>query len=119
MKLARTSSPWTTFSGNLLSNFFNHDFDFAGNDFAPAVDVVENEKNFILKAELPGMKKEDIKLEINGNTLTMSGERHFDKEEKRENFHRVERSYGTFTRSFLLPNNVNVEKPDVIDAKLV
>jgi HSP20 family protein len=100
---------------SMLAGFFDNEIDLPRQDFAPAVDIIENETSFSLKAEIPGIKKEDIKLEIKDNTLIISGERKFDKEEKRDNYHRIERSYGSFTRSFLLPNNVDSEK---VDAKL-
>ena len=78
--------------------------------FAPAVDVYEDEHNVSLKIEVPGIDEKDIDVRIENNTLTVHGERKFEKEEKEENFRRVERSYGSFTRSFTLPNTVDVEK---------
>jgi HSP20 family protein len=75
--------------------------------FAPPVDIYEDEHNITLKIELPGMNEEDIDVRIENNTLTVCGERKFEKEEKEENFRRVERHYGSFTRSFTLPVSVD------------
>jgi HSP20 family protein len=78
--------------------------------FAPAVDVYEDEHNITLKLEVPGIDEKDIDVRIENNTLTVHGERKFEKEEKEENFRRVERQYGSFTRSFTLPTTVDAEK---------
>jgi len=75
--------------------------------FAPAVDVYEDEHNVTLKIEVPGIEEKDIDVRIENNTLTVHGERKFEKEEKEENYRRVERQYGSFTRSFTLPNTVD------------
>jgi HSP20 family protein len=80
--------------------------------FVPPVDVYEDEHKIVLKLEVPGMKLEDFDVQIENNTLTIRGERKFEKEEKEENFHRIERRYGSFFRSFALPNTVNAEKVD-------
>jgi len=77
--------------------------------FAPAVDVYEDEHNVTLKIEVPGIEEKDIDVRVENNTLTVHGERKFEKEEKEENFRRVERQYGSFTRSFTLPNTVDHE----------
>jgi HSP20 family protein len=77
--------------------------------FAPPVDVYEDEHNVTLKIEVPGIDEKDIDVRIENNTLTVHGERKFEKEEKEENFRRVERQYGSFTRSFTLPNTVDHE----------
>jgi HSP20 family protein len=71
-----------------------------GRLWSPSVDVAETESEIVLRAELPGMKQEDIDIELTGDTLTVRGERKFENEERRENFVRVERSYGRFQRSF-------------------
>src|SRR6202522_2962353 len=78
--------------------------------FAPPVDVYEDEHNITLKIEVPGINDEDIDIRIENNTLTVHGERKFEKEEKEENYRRVERQYGSFTRSFTLPTTVDAEK---------
>jgi HSP20 family protein len=77
--------------------------------FAPPVDVYEDEHNIMLKIEVPGIDEKDIDVRMENNTLTIHGERKFEKEEKEENFRRVERLYGSFTRSFTLPNSVDAE----------
>ena len=77
--------------------------------FAPPVDVYEDEHNITLKIEVPGIDEKDIDVKIENNTLTVHGERKFEKEEKEENFRRVERQYGSFTRQFTLPNTVDPE----------
>src|SRR5207253_644649 len=77
--------------------------------FAPPVDVYEDEHNITLKIEVPGIDEKDIDVRIENNTLTVRGERKFEKEEKEENFRRVERQYGGFTRSFTLPSSVETE----------
>ncbi len=75
--------------------------------FAPPVDIYEDEHNITLKLEVPGIDEKDIDVHIENNTLTVHGERKIEKEEKEENFRRVERQYGSFTRSFTLPNSVD------------
>ena len=77
--------------------------------FAPPVDVYEDEHNVTLKIEVPGIDEKDIDVRIENNTLTVHGERKFEKEEKEENYRRVERQYGSFTRTFTLPNTVDQE----------
>jgi HSP20 family protein len=80
--------------------------------FAPPVDVYEDEHNVILKIEVPGIDEKDIDVRIETNLLTVHGERKFEKEEKEENFRRVERQYGSFTRSFTLPTTVNSDQAE-------
>ena len=77
--------------------------------FAPPVDIYEDEHSFTLKLEVPGIEEKDIEVRLENNTLTVTGERKFEKEEKEENFRRVERRYGSFTRTFTLPNTVDAE----------
>jgi HSP20 family protein len=77
--------------------------------FAPAVDVYEDEQHITLKIEVPGIDEKDIDIRVENNTLTVHGERKFEKDEKEENYRRVERQYGSFTRSFTLPNVVDAE----------
>jgi HSP20 family protein len=78
-------------------------------NFAPPVDVYEDEHNVTLKIEVPGIDEKDLDIRVENNTLTVHGERKFEKEEKEENFHRIERRYGSFSRSFTLPNSVDTE----------
>ena len=81
---------------------------FMRGDWAPPVDIFENDQHeVVIKAELPGMKKEDIDLRLENNMLTIRGERKRQQEVKEENYHRVERAYGAFSRSFSLPNSVD------------
>jgi HSP20 family protein len=82
----------------------------SGRMWSPSVDVAETENEIVLRAELPGMKQEDIDIELTGDTLTIRGERKFENEERRENFVRVERSYGRFQRSFTLGIPVQGDK---------
>ena len=77
--------------------------------WSPVVDVAENENEIVLRAELPGMKQEDIDIELTGDTLSIRGERKFESEERKDNYVRVERSYGSFQRSFTLPDNIDEE----------
>jgi HSP20 family protein len=79
-------------------------------NWVPACDIYETDKEIIVKAELPGLKKEDVFVSIENNVLMLRGERKFDGEVKRENFHRVERTYGEFVRSFTLPHFVDATK---------
>ena len=79
--------------------------------WVPAVDIFENDKQeLVLKAELPDMKREDITVTFENSTLTIKGERKFENEAKKESFHRVERAYGTFSRSFSLPPTVDATR---------
>lgn len=76
-------------------------------EWAPPVDISEDEKEYTVKAELPELKKEDIKVTVQDSTLCIAGERKSEKEEKTKRFHRIERSYGSFERSFTLPENAD------------
>jgi HSP20 family protein len=78
--------------------------------WSPAVDIFETEKEIVLKAELPEMQEKDIEIKIEDNILSIAGERRMEKEVKEENYHRIERSYGAFRRSFTLPQTVDREK---------
>jgi HSP20 family protein len=79
-------------------------------DWAPAVDIQETDKEYLIKAELPEVKKEDVKVEVVDGVLTIGGERTQEKEEKGKKFHKVERLYGTFVRQFALPTEVDAAK---------
>lgn len=78
--------------------------------WAPPVDIYETENDIVLKAELPGIDPKDVEVKVEDNTLYLKGERKFEKEVMNENYHRVERSYGCFARSFSLPNSISAEK---------
>ncbi len=77
--------------------------------FVPAVDVYEDEKAVVLKLEVPGIEEKDLDVSVENHTLTVKGERKMEKEEKEENFHRIERRYGSFFRAFTLPTTVDTE----------
>jgi len=79
-------------------------------EWTPRVDIVEDEKEILVKAELPEMKKEDVKVTVEQGVLTISGERKLEKEEKNKKYHRIESAYGSFLRSFTLPTAVLPEK---------
>jgi HSP20 family protein len=78
--------------------------------FAPPVDVYEDEHNVVLKVEVPGIDEKDIDVRVENNVLTVHGERKVEKEEKEENFRRIERQYGSFIRTFTLPSTVDAER---------
>ncbi len=75
----------------------------------PSVDISENENAYVLKAELPGVNREDINIDINNKTLTLKGEKKFEEKTEKENYVRVERSYGSFSRTFTLSDKVDTE----------
>jgi HSP20 family protein len=77
--------------------------------FVPAVDVYDDEHKVVLKLEVPGVKQEDLDVQVENQTLTVRGQRTFEKEEKEENFQRIERRYGSFSRSFTLPNTIDTQ----------
>lgn len=103
---------------NRLNSIFN-DFarpegeqeSLAMGNFIPPVDVYEDEHQLVLKLEIAGVKQEDLDVRVENQTLTIKGERKFEKNEKEENFHRIERRYGTFTRTFTLPQTVDAGAP--------
>jgi HSP20 family protein len=80
--------------------------------FVPAVDVYEDDKKVVLKLEVPGIEEKDLDVRVENHTLTVKGERKFEKEEKEENFHRIERRFGSFYRAFTLPSTVDTENVD-------
>jgi HSP20 family protein len=94
--------------GNLLGR--NWEAPASTTAWNPAVDIFENDNEIVLKAELPGLNAKDIELKIENNVLMLKGERRFEKETKEENYHRVEREYGSFSRAFSLPVAVDAEK---------
>lgn len=80
-----------------------------GREWAPAVDIVEDDETFTITADFPDVKKEDVKVSVEKGVLTLSGERHLETEEedKKKKYHRIERKYGSYVRSFALPDNVD------------
>ena len=83
--------------------------DLAARAWAPAVDIYETDQSLVLRAELPGINPNDVEVRVEDDTLYLKGERKFDKEVKDGNYHRVERAYGMFTRSFALPGSIRSE----------
>jgi HSP20 family protein len=81
-----------------------------GGSWAPAVDIYEKDGNLVLKAELPGIDPKGVEIRVENNVLTLRGERKLEEEVEKEGFHRVERTYGSFSRSFTLPNMIDTEK---------
>jgi HSP20 family protein len=117
MPMIRQSNPFTELQAlqNQLSRLFEGS-DRAQDDEAlmrgswvPAVDVAEEGDELIVRAELPGMREEDIEIEFENGILTLKGERKFEEEKKERNYHRIERAYGRFVRSFTLPRSVDAE----------
>lgn len=106
----------TTFS-NLVDKFFNDSLARSGGSaFVPKVDIVENPESFEIHLAVPGLNKEDFNIELNDNYLTISGERKFTTEKKERTFHTIETQYGSFNRSFSLPENVDATR---INAKYI
>jgi len=99
----------------MFEEFFN-DFPFNNSSpetresWSPSVDILEKDGNLILRAELPGMNEKQIELKLEGNTLTLKGERKLENEDKKNSYHRVESFYGSFMRSFRLPDTVDMGK---------
>jgi HSP20 family protein len=81
-------------------------------DFAPMVDVHEDEEALVLRADLPGVKREDIEIQVDANVLTLKGERKLEQENEKRRYHRVERSYGSFVRQWQIPTNIDASKVD-------
>jgi HSP20 family protein len=97
---------------NRLFRPFGNGGDVATELWTPLMDIAENDKSITLKIEVPGIDKKDVKVEVENGVLTVSGERKFEKEEKKEDYTRVERSYGAFSRSLTLPDYVDANKID-------
>lgn len=96
---------------NLVNSFFSDSVHrLGGSTLHPKTDIAETDKAFEIHLEVPGMKKEDFKLELNENQLTISGERKFNQEKEGKNFHSVETYFGSFSRSFRVPKNVDADK---------
>ena len=95
-----------------FGNFFGNNWELPASTTAwnPSVDIFENDNDVVIKAELPGMNAKDIEVRLENNVLMLKGERHFEKETKEENYHRIEREYGSFSRAFALPTVVDGDK---------
>jgi len=112
MRLAKYNQPESTYPAtfsNLLDRFFNDSIGQNIKQFTPAVDISEDENQFEIQVSVPGMKKEDFNLEITDGRLTISGERKMEEKKEGKNFHSLETHYGSFSRSFYLPENVKEE----------
>lgn len=96
--------------GQLMDDFFTENKFTNSNVFSPSSDILEDEKGFHLEISLPGMKKSDLKIEIKKDILQIEGERKFQNEEKGKTYHRVESNFGSFKRSFTLPDHVNKDE---------
>jgi HSP20 family protein len=98
--------------GALPARFFGKEFEapFATAGWNPAVDIFERNDAVVVKAELPGLTAKDIEVKLENNVRALKGERKFEKETKEENYHRVEREYGIFSRTFALPTTIDPEK---------
>jgi len=90
--------------------FKGEEKDIVSSSWAPSVDIYETENELVLNAEIPGIDEDDIEIKIEDNTLTLHGERKLEEETQEENYHRIERSYGSFYRSFSLPHYIDQEK---------
>lgn len=99
---------------NLAEGGKQDDGSFGLSMWTPAVDIAEHADEYLVKVELPGVKKDDVKITLESNILTIRGEKKQEQEEKDGSYHRVERSYGSFQRSFTLPTSVKGEKIDAI-----
>lgn len=102
---------------NRVNRIFDDDFFGRSNEqsiragtWIPPMDVYESQDDYVMKIEVPGLSKDDVKVELNNGTMTIRGERKEEKEIKKEDYHRVERFYGSFTRSFQLPQNADITK---------
>ena len=116
----RTLTRWEPFRGatalqDQVNRLFNDVLERTGEEssltaWAPSVDIVEDDKEWVVKADLPEVKKEDVKITLEDGMLTITGDRKFEKEENGRKYHRVERGYGTFMRSFTLPDDADFNK---------
>lgn len=113
MTLIKYNQPETDIFGkrfsDIMDEFFSDAVATRRNSFAPSIDISETEKQYVIDVEVPGMNKKDINLNVENNTLTISGERKFEKEEDNKQYHRVETHYGSFSRSFALPENADFD----------
>ena len=101
---------WDPFTElNRLGNQLSRSSDSRRGPFAPMVDILEKEDAILVKAELPGVKPDDVYVHVENNVLTLSGERKLEHEDDKDGYHRVERWYGSFQRSFALPRSVDSE----------
>lgn len=107
MRYSKPSSPLSKNFSDIMDEFFNEAVSSRRDTFVPSIDVSETDEEFIITAELPGMDKDDIDIDLENNRLTISGERSIQTEEDGKKYHRIETKYGSFERSFQLPENVD------------
>ena len=113
--IKQTQTPQPTNFKNFVEKFFNDEFDCnTHSSFSPQVDIAETGKEFEIQMHVPGIKKEDIKIDLNHNNVVISGERKIEEKKEEKNFHSIESYYGTFSRSFYLPEIVNKDKIDAL-----
>lgn len=116
MKLMHYSKPRNILSQKgfsyLMDELFNENLNTGNGSFTPGIDISETDDQFLITAEVPGVKKEDINVNLENGRLTISGERSFKEEEKDKKFHRVETKFGSFRRSFQLPDNIDEDSID-------
>lgn len=108
-ELRNLQDDFNRFFGANLPRLFNQEEGLLRGNWSPSVDIYEDQNAIVLEADLPGLKPGDFDLSVENYTLTLRGERRFEKRQEGDNYHRVERSYGGFTRTFTLPQTVNVE----------
>jgi HSP20 family protein len=107
--LLTTQDRFNRLVNQTLSQAFGGDEDGKLGTWSPAVDIFETDQNVVLKAELPGVDPKDVEVGVENNTLFLKGQRKFENEVKEENYHRIERAYGSFTRTFALPGSISAE----------
>ncbi|WP_144604100.1 Hsp20/alpha crystallin family protein [Algoriphagus algorifonticola] len=113
MKLTKynpTSTEFPTTFSSMLDRFFNDNFIPMNKQFNPAVDISEDDKSFEIEFAVPGMKKSDFNIDLTEGRLTISGERKIEEKKEGKNYHSIETHFGSFSRSFYLPENVLSEK---------
>jgi len=106
VNLLPTRSGWDHF----LTEFFGDGWERNSNSWSPSVDISEDENAYTITADLPGLSKKDINMNVKENVLTVSGNRNYEKKDKKDTYYRMERGYGKFSRSFQLPDNVTENK---------
>jgi len=108
--LVSTQDQFNRLFNETFSRFFTGAEGGEAQGWSPAVDIYENDNNLVLKAELPGVDPNDVEVRVEDNVLYLRGQRKFEKDVKEENYHRIERAYGSFQRTFTLPNSVDANK---------
>lgn len=107
--LLANRDPFNRLFNESFSRFFGDD-ELSTRPWAPAVDIYETPEDLVLKAELPGVNPNDLEVRVEDSTLYLKGQRKFESEVKEDNYHRIERAYGTFARTFALPNSIQSDK---------